>query len=66
MEKPKYEMQLKMFSLNNDRVLDEFQKALQDARALGYQKVDLKFKAYGTVETAVPEGQMDLFEEAVP
>ena len=63
MGKPKFEMQLKLFNLNNDRILEEFQKALKEARELGYQKVDLKFKAYGTVETVVTEGQMDLFED---
>lgn len=66
MKNPKFEMELKLYSLNNDRVLEEFQKALETARALGYQKIDLKLKAYETVETVetvVPEGQMNLFEE---
>lgn len=63
MEKPKFEMQLKSYNLNDDKVLDEFQKALQAAKALGYQKVDLKFKAYGMAEKAVPEGQLNLFGE---
>lgn len=63
MEKSKYEMQLKLFNLNDDRVLEEFQKVLQEARELGYEKVDLKFKAYGTNDSVVPEGQMGLFEE---
>lgn len=63
MDKPKFELQLKKFSLNDDRILEEFQKALQAATTLGYQKVDLKIKAYGTAEKVVPEGQMNLFEE---
>lgn len=63
MEKPKFELQLKNFSLNDGRALEEFQKAVQAAKALGYQKVDLKFKAFGTAEKVVPEGQMNLFEE---
>lgn len=65
MKKPKFEMELKLYNLNNDRVSEEFQNALQTARALGYQKIDLKLKAYETVETVVPEGQMNLFEEEV-
>lgn len=58
--KTRMECQLLEVDLEEMSILNRVSEVLREAKALGYQKIDLKLKAYETVETVVPEGQMHL------
>lgn len=67
MEKPKFDLQITKASVNDEELIKEIEKAIKTAKILGYQKIDLKFKAYEMkvvekVAEEVPSGQLSIFD----
>lgn len=67
MEKPKFDLQITKASVDDEGWIEEIEKAIKTAKLLGYQKIDIKFKAYEmkVVEEIVEEvssGQLSIFD----